>query len=95
VHAVCGNRVYPTTLTIDDPGVGDELSLHSVQYAAIPNSNGGDQITSYGFEWDKMITEHFGVSIEGGYIDQPNGGTHLSGWTAAPTPGASLWPASG
>jgi hypothetical protein len=79
-HAVCGNRVFPATLTIDDPGVGDELSLPSIQYAPIPGSAGGGQNTSYGFEWDKTITEHFGISIEGGYIDQSSGGTHLSGW---------------
>ncbi len=79
-HAVCGNRVFPATLTIDDPGVGDELSLPTVQYAAIPRSAGGGQTTAYGFEWDKTITEHFGISVEGGYIDQSSGGAHLTGW---------------
>jgi hypothetical protein len=79
-HAVCGNRVFPATLAIDDPGVGDELSLPSINYAPIPGSAGGGQNTSYGFEWDKTITEHFGISVEGGYIDQSSGGAHLTGW---------------
>ncbi len=79
-HAVCGNRVFPATLTIDDPGVGDELSLPSINYAPIPGGAGGGQNTAYGFEWDKTITEHFGISVEGGYIDQSNAGTHLTGW---------------
>lgn len=79
-HAVCGNRVFPATLTIDDPGVGDEFSFPSVQYAAIPGSAGGGQNTSAGFEWDKTITEHFGVSISSGYIDQSSAGAHLTGW---------------
>ena len=26
-HAVCGDRIFPATLGIDDPGVGDELAL--------------------------------------------------------------------
>jgi hypothetical protein len=79
-HAVCGNRVFPATLNVDDPGVGDELSLPSFQYLPIPAGAGGGQNTSYGFEWDKTITEHFGLSVEGGYIAQSSNGAHLSGW---------------
>jgi hypothetical protein len=26
-HAVCGDRIFPATLAIDDPGVTDELAL--------------------------------------------------------------------
>ena len=29
-HAVCGDRIFPATLAIDDPGVGDELALPTV-----------------------------------------------------------------
>src|SRR4051812_25715926 len=29
-HEVVGNRFFPATLTIDDPGVNDELSFPSV-----------------------------------------------------------------
>jgi len=31
-HAVCGNRIFPATLGIDDPGVGDELALPTLTY---------------------------------------------------------------
>ena len=26
-HTIIGNRIFPATLTIDDPGVNDELAL--------------------------------------------------------------------
>lgn len=26
-HAVCGARIFPVTLTLDDPGVADEASI--------------------------------------------------------------------
>jgi hypothetical protein len=81
-HAVCGNRVFPATLTMDDPGVGDELSLPTLQYVPIPSSDGtpsGHQ-TSYGYEWDKTITPHFGFAVEGGYIVQRGAGQNVSGW---------------
>jgi hypothetical protein len=29
-HVVCGDRVFPTTLTMDDPGVSDEVSLPTI-----------------------------------------------------------------
>jgi hypothetical protein len=31
-HAVCGNRIFPSTQAIDDPGVTDELTLPSVTW---------------------------------------------------------------
>ena len=31
-HAVCGNRIFPATLAIDDPGVSDELALPTMTY---------------------------------------------------------------
>jgi hypothetical protein len=79
-HAVCGDRVFPATLVMDDPGVGDELSLPTLQYTSIPTSAGGGQTITYGYEWDKTITEHFGFAINGDYYTQRNGGTGLHGW---------------
>ena len=31
-HAVCGDRIFPATLGIDDPGVGDELALPTLTW---------------------------------------------------------------
>ncbi len=79
-HVVCGDRTFPATLTMDDPGVGDELSLPTIQYNRIPNDAGGGHTTTYGYEWDKTITENFGFAINGDYFTQSSGGTQLQGW---------------
>ena len=59
-HAIVGDRVFPVTLTIDDPGVADEVSLPT--FARFTNADGSIE-TDYSFEFDKRITEDFGVSI--------------------------------
>ena len=81
-HAVCGDRIFPATLVIDDPGVGDELSLPTIQYSPIPASNGtpGGHSVDYGFEWDKTITQDLGVAINDDYFTQHGAGESLHGW---------------
>jgi hypothetical protein len=77
-HVVCGNRVFPATLTMDDPGVGDELSLPSLQYTPAP---GGGENLAYAYEWDKTITRDLGIAINGDYITQSSSSTgSLNGW---------------
>ena len=59
-HTIVGNRVFPATLAIDDPGVNDELALPTFAYTANPdNSNEYDFI----FEWQKTITKDLSFSI--------------------------------
>lgn len=81
-HAVCGNRVFPATLTMDDPGVGDELSLPTIQYLPIPAAGGNSagHSVDYGFEWDKTITQDLGFAINGDYFTQSGAGQNLNGW---------------
>jgi hypothetical protein len=76
-HAVCGNRVFPATLMLDDPGVADELSLPSIHYTPIA---GGGSATGYGFEWDKTITPTVDFGIEGGYVVQHLAGANAQGF---------------
>ena len=40
-HAVCGDRIFPATLAIDDPGVTDELTVPTVQWLP-QNSDGAE-----------------------------------------------------
>jgi len=81
-HAVCGNRIFPPTLTMDDPGFNDELSLPTIQYAPIPavDGNPSGSITSYGFEWDKTIIPNAGIAINDDYIVQHGAGQNVKGW---------------
>src|ERR1700736_3056246 len=61
-HEIVGNRFFPATLIIDDPGVNDELSLPTVA-----NFNTGDDPTirqrDISGEFSKRITEAFAVSF--------------------------------
>jgi len=75
-HVVCGDRVFPTTLTMDDPGVSDELSLPTVVLTPTPSG----ESNVYAYEWDKAITEDLGVAVNGDYPMQFNPSSSLRGW---------------
>ena len=61
-HEIVGNRFFPATLGIDDPGVNDELSLPTVA-----NFHTGDDPSvrqrDISAEFSKRITEAFAVSF--------------------------------
>ncbi|PNG26363.1 hypothetical protein [Methylocella silvestris] len=74
-HVVVGDRFFPATLLIDDPGVNDELSLPTFAYLTNPD---GSQTNVFSFEYDKRITPALGISIEDGFIHQNN--PRANGW---------------
>jgi hypothetical protein len=79
-HAVCGDRIFPATLAIDDPGVGDELALPTLSW--VPQNGGGAQEFDASFNWSKTITPNLGVSVGAGPTWQHPGGY---GWAALDT----------
>jgi hypothetical protein len=64
-HTIVGDRVFPATLTIDDPGVNDELALPTFGYLTAANPDGTTGPSSYtlGWEYAKTITADLGFSI--------------------------------
>jgi hypothetical protein len=54
-HGIAGDRLFPPTLTIDDPSVADELSLPTFSYQqqnAAPDESVPSACTyDLGFEW--------------------------------------------
>jgi hypothetical protein len=68
-HGVAGKRVFPTTLTIDDPAVADELSLPTIQYQRHGASDDDFALhqTDISSEFSKRITEHLGISLNSTY----------------------------
>jgi hypothetical protein len=64
-HTIVGNRVFPATLTIDDPGTNDELALPTFTYIeqANPDGSAGAQSFSLGWEYGKTITPDVELSI--------------------------------
>ena len=71
-HAVCGNRVFPATLGVDDPGVGDELALPTLTY--LPSNSNGSQEFDASISYTKTIFPGFGLSITDGPSWQNPGG---------------------
>jgi len=75
-HVVCGDRVFPTTLTMDDPGVSDEVSLPTIALTPTPSAQSND----YAYEWDKTLTEDLGFAVNGDYLTQRSPSQKSSGW---------------
>src|SRR6266568_8393761 len=65
-HEIVGNRFFPATLGIDDPGVNDELALPTVD-----SFNTGDippvRQRDISAEFSKRITEDFAISFGSTY----------------------------
>src|SRR5438034_11306067 len=78
-HEIVGNRFFPATLGIDDPGVNDELSLPTVA-----NFHTGDDPSfrqrDISAEFSKRITEAIAVSFGSTYSSfRPPGGPDALG----------------
>lgn len=71
-HAVAGARVFPVTLTLDDPGVADEASIPTFTYQRQGTQGGPGPTYQYNVsaEFDKRITEHLGIGFNDGYTIQ-------------------------
>jgi len=73
-HAVAGDRIFPATMAIDDPGVSDELTLPQIGVVDAKNEDGEDRwLTTTSSEFSKRITPNFGVSLEDAYVHQQGG----------------------
>jgi hypothetical protein len=70
-HAIAGDRVFPSTMTVDDPGVGDEANLQ-FGHQRVPGDDGDQSINTFNVEYDKLITPRLAVSIDGTYNLQNN-----------------------
>jgi hypothetical protein len=79
-HAVCGDRIFPATLAIDDPGVGDELALPTTSY--VPFNSDGAHEWDANFSWTKTITPGLSVIIADGPTWEHPGGY---GWNGLST----------
>jgi hypothetical protein len=82
-HEIVGNRFFPATLAIDDPGVNDELAVPTVAL-----TKGGDETPAKELEisgeYAKRLTDALAISIEPAWkhVYRPGGpsGTGASGF---------------
>lgn len=61
-HAVAGNRFFPATLTTDDPGVADELSMPTLSSFKTADDPSARELDISG-EYSKRLTSTLGVSV--------------------------------
>ena len=61
-HEIVGNRFFPATLAIDDPGVNDELSIPTISMSKTGDDPSFRQLDVSG-EFSKRLTEDFAVSF--------------------------------
>ncbi len=73
-HAIAGNRVFPATMAVDDPGVSDEFDSQ-YGHLSVPGDNGNQGVNTLQFAWGKTITPNFGLSLGGAYVMQNNPAT--------------------
>jgi hypothetical protein len=80
-HAVCGDRIFPATLAIDDPGVTDELALPTLQWLPQNSDSVGEFDASV--SWSKTIFSNLALSAGVGptWLHGPGG----FGWDALDT----------
>src|SRR5271157_1231890 len=79
-HTIIGDRVFPATLTISDPGTNDELTLPTFVYTY--NAD-GSQTYSWDFFYGKRITADLEVAVFSTIEHQIN--PRLNGWTGVTT----------
>ncbi len=82
-HVIAGARVFPVTLTFDDPGVSDEASIPAVAYArhAADGGTGPSHEVDLGLEYDKTITPTTALILNDGYdVLQTNGSKTRTGF---------------
>jgi hypothetical protein len=75
-HEIVGNRFFPATLGIDDPGVNDELAFPTVSSVKTGDDPSFRQL-DFSAEFSKRITEAFAVSFGPAYshLSPPGGPT--------------------
>jgi hypothetical protein len=76
-HCVVGSRFFPATITADDPCVNDELALPTISWFKNGDVPSAEELDISG-EYDKTITENFGVSIgeDWVHLHLPGDGNH-------------------
>jgi hypothetical protein len=77
-HEIVGNRFFPATLGIDDPGVNDELALPTVS-AFKTGADPSFKELDFSGEYSKRITEAFAISFSPTYsrLSAPGGLTGM------------------
>ena len=79
-HSIVGDRIFPSTMTVDDPGVSDEFDA-KFGHIKSPDDNGDDMnVNTWSYEWDKTITRNWQFSVSSAYVSQNDPSGSSKGW---------------
>ncbi|HUI20723.1 MAG TPA: hypothetical protein VLZ74_06730 [Methylocella sp.] len=86
-HTIIGNRIFPATLAIDDPGVDDELTIPTFAYSFNSTTTyppmDGTQNYEFNLYYAKRITSDLQVSIDSTFLHAVN--PRANGWEGIET----------
>jgi hypothetical protein len=68
-HSIAGDRIFPATLAVDDPGVGDEADM-TYGRMRVPGDDGEQRVNALSFAYAKRITSNLALSVDGAYVMQ-------------------------
>jgi hypothetical protein len=78
-HETAGNRFFPATLTVDDPGVNDELAFPTVSTMKNGDTPSAPE-TGVSAEFAKRITDDFAIAVAPSWVNvSPPGGPFKKG----------------
>jgi hypothetical protein len=78
-HGIVGNRVFPGTLSFEDPAVMDELVLTTISLKHPGNDN--DVVdNAIAWEFSRLLTPTLSIVINGGFIHRDWGSVKRSGF---------------
>lgn len=79
-HGIAGNRVFPGTMSFEDPAVMDELVLNGSSQKHPPES--GNDVVDHTFSWEfsRLLTPTLSLSVGNGYIHRNWGSMSRSGF---------------
>jgi hypothetical protein len=79
-HGIAGNRLFPETLTFDDPAVSDEAVLPN--FSSLDHCDGRGNVTDNRINWTftRLLTPTVGVVIDNSWIARNWGVTQRFGF---------------
>ena len=79
-HGIAGNRLFPGTMSFEDPAVMDELVLNGASQKHPPESGNDVVDNTFSWEFSRLLTPTLSLSVGNGFIHRNWGGMSRSGF---------------
>jgi hypothetical protein len=79
-HGIAGNRLFPGTLSFDDPAVADEFALTPFASPKHPAMDGNEvKDTALNWSFMRLLTPTIAIGVDNGWVHRNWGATQRSG----------------